>query len=273
MKTTDAERSATRATEPYQVRAVLRAMDLLDCFTPAEPEFSLALLADRAGLCSSTTYRLLQTLESRRYVEQDPQTGRYRLGLACLRLGEIAIVQLDLRERLRPLLLDLRNEYREAVHLAILDPHRLEVIYLDKLDGLLPIGMMSSRVGARAPAYCTGIGKALLAFTEPATIVAHYRDYPPLAYTPHTITELKRLLEHLVEIRRHGYAVDDVEHEPDVKCIAVPVYDHTRAVACAVSISGPEARMDRHIAEEQLVDRMLKLAGDASSRLGYSGGA
>lgn len=273
MQPTSLERAGTRGSEPYQVRAVLRAMDLLDCFTPAEPEFGLAQLAERAHLCASTTYRLLQTLESRRFVEQDPHTGRYRLGLACLRLGEIAIVQLDLRERLRPVLLDLRNEYCEAVHLAILDHHRLEVIYVDKLDGLLPIGMMSSRVGARAPAHCTGIGKALLAFAEPVAVVAHYRDYPPRAYTPRTITDLNRLLEHLSEVRRQGYAVDNVEHEPDVKCVAVPVYDHRRVVSCAVSISGPEARMDKRIAEEQLVDRMLKLASNASSRLGYTGEA
>jgi IclR family transcriptional regulator, KDG regulon repressor len=273
MQPTSLEQAGTRRSEPYQVRAVLRAMDLLDCFTPAEPEFSLAQLAERAHLCASTTYRLLQTLESRRYVEQDPQTGRYRLGLACLRLGEIAIVQLDLRERLRPLLLDLRNEYREAVHLAILDHRGMEVIYVDKLDGLLPIGMMSSRVGVRAPAHCTGIGKALLACADPAAIVAHYRDHPPRAYTPRTITDSNRLLEHLSEVRRLGYAVDNVEHEPDVKCVAVPVYGHTGAVACAVSISGPEARMDRHMAEEQLVERMLKLAWDASSHLGYTGGA
>jgi IclR family transcriptional regulator, KDG regulon repressor len=272
MRGTTRSRGGTQVSEPYQVRAVLRAMDLLDCFTPAEPEFNLAQLAERAHLCTSTTFRLLQTLEARRYVEQAPQTGRYRLGVACLRLGETAIVQLDLRDRLRALLLDLRNEYRETVHLAILDYHRMEVIYVDKLDGLLPIGMMSSRVGARAPAHCTGIGKALLAFAEPDVVVAHYRDYPLRAYTPRTITDLNGLLEHLAEIRRQGYALDNVEHEPDVKCVAVPVYDHTRVVACAVSISGPEARMDKHIAEQQLIERMLTLAQDASSQLGYSGG-
>jgi len=266
------ERPATQASEPYQVRAVLRAMDLLDCFTPAEPEFSLAQLAERARLCSSTTYRLLQTLESRGYIEQVPQTGRYRLGLACLRLGEIAIVQLDLRERLRPFLFELRNRFRETVHLAILDSHRMEVIYVDKLDGLLPIGMMSSRIGARAPAHCTGVGKALLAYEDPAEVVAHYHEHPPTAFTPRTLTDLDRLMQHLADVRSQGFATDDVEHELDVKCVAVPVRNHTGAVACSASISGPEARMDRHIAEEQLVTDMLRLARDASRCLGYAGG-
>jgi IclR family KDG regulon transcriptional repressor len=243
------EQRGPKVAESYQVRAVLRAMDLLDTFTPVEPELGLAQLADRANLCASTTYRLLQTLESRRFVEHDPQTGRYRLGLACLRLGEVAIVKMDLRERLRPLLLELRDDYREAVHLAILDLGRMEVSYLDKLDGLLPIGM---------------------AYAGDAVVEAHYRETAPRIYTPSTIADWAALAAHLAEVRRVGYALDNVEHEPDVKCIAVPVRNHFGTVACSVSISGPEARMDKHIAEDGLVDRMLRLATEASSRLGHT---
>jgi DNA-binding IclR family transcriptional regulator len=271
MQATSLQEVRTTTGDAYQVRAVLRALELLDCFTPRETELNLMQLAERSMLCSSTAYRLLQTLESRGYVEQDQQTGRYRLGMACVRLGEVAVAQMDLRERLRPLLEGLRDRFGEAMHLAVLDPHRLEVIYLDKLDGLLPIGMMGSRVGARAPAYCTGIGKVLLAFANPAHVAAHYQEFPPRAFTPRTIADVDRLLEHLAEVRHQGYAVDNAEHEPDVKCIAVPIRNHTRAVVCSASISGPEVRMDRHIAEERLVEQMLSLARDASGHLGYSG--
>jgi DNA-binding IclR family transcriptional regulator len=79
----------------------------------------------------------------------------------------VVIAHWDLRDRIRPLLAELRNECRKTVHLAILDRHRMEVVYLEKMDGLLPIGMMSSHVGGRSPAHCTGVGKALLAFATP----------------------------------------------------------------------------------------------------------
>lgn len=256
--------------ERYQVRAVRRALDLLDCFTPTRPDLTLAELAEQTGLSTSTAYRLLQTLECSDYVERDPQSGHYRLGISCLRLGGNVMAQLNLRERLRPLLTELRNEYGETVHLAVIDRTAMEVIYVDKLDGWLPIGMMSSRMGSRSPAYCTGVGKVLLAAAEPAAVREFYSEHPPRRFTPNTITDLDMLMETLASILRQGYALDDVEHEPDVKCVAVPIYDFTGLATCSVSMSGPKTRMDLHIRDEGLVERMLKLAQDASAQLGYA---
>jgi DNA-binding IclR family transcriptional regulator len=265
------ERLETSSGERYQVRAVVRALDLLGCFTPREPELSLVQLAERSGLSLSTVFRLLQTLEGRGYVEHDLDTGRYRLGLSCLRLSETVIAQMDLRERLYPLLAELREECCETVHLAVLDSQRMEVVYLDKLDGLLPIGIMSSHIGGRAPAHCTGVGKVLLAFADPAKVLAFYRQHPPQRFTPHTITDLDALLTCLEDVRRLGYALDDVEHETDVKCIAVPVWSHTGAAVASVSVSGPRARMDGYLGQGKLAARMIALGADASQRLGYGG--
>jgi IclR family KDG regulon transcriptional repressor len=259
-----------RSTRRYQVRAVRRALDLLDCFTPAEPELTLLQLAEQTGLSTSTAYRLVQTLELSDFVEHDGETGRYRLGLSCLRLGGNVMARLDLRGRLRPLLTALRDDYGETVHLAILDRSRMEIVYLDKLDGLLAIGMIS-HIGARAPAYCTGVGKALLAHVDPAVVEAFYRENPLQRYTASTITDLDVLADSLARIRDRGYALDCLEHEPDVKCVAVPVHDYTGTVACSVSLSGPEARMDQHLEQEGLLERVLGLAREASARLGYAG--
>lgn len=263
-------RTEPRSTDQYQVRAVRRALDVLDCFTPSEPELTLGQLAEETGLSMSTAYRLVQTLECHDYVEQNPRTGRYRLGISCLRLGGNVMARLDIRDNLRPLLTTLRDEYGETIHLAVLDQSCMEVIYLDKRDGLHGIGMIS-RVGARAPAHCTGVGKCLLAHVDPAVVATFHAEQPLQCFTPNTITDPEKLLESLADIRERGYALDCVEHEPDVKCVAVPVYDYTGTVACSASVSGPEARMDLHIEQEDLVERMLKLASDASDRLGYSG--
>ena len=249
-----------------------RALDLLATFSTAEPELTLTELTSRLNLSASTTYRLLVTLENRRYVEHNHQTGGYALGVACLDLGTVFLSQLDFRDRVLPLLESLREECRETVHLAVLDRNQMEVIYLEKLEGLLPIGMMGSRVGGRAPAHCTGLGKCLLAYLPESVVRDFYSTKGVRAYTANTITDLGELLLDMGRIRERGYAVDDVEHEPDVKCLAAPVWNHREAVVGAISVSGPEQRMDHLIAESNLVEKLRATAHEASGRMGYPGG-
>lgn len=253
----------------YQIRAVDRALELLGVFSTAESEFTLTELSARLNLNTSTTYRLLVTLESRDYVEQNPESGRYRLGVACLRLGSVFLSQVDLRKRALPLLERLRDECKETVHLAILDGHRMEVVYLEKLEGLLPIGLMSSRIGGRAPAYCTGLGKSMLAYEEEEIVRRFYAASGLQAYTPHTITGLDDLLRELSEIRKRGYAIDNAEHEPDVKCVAAPVWNHQHAMVGAISVSGPVERIDRLLTEQGLIEKVKETAHEASTQMGY----
>ncbi|HAL62365.1 MAG TPA: IclR family transcriptional regulator [Chloroflexi bacterium] len=252
----------------YQIRAVDRALELLGVFSTAESEFTLTELSARLNLNPSTTYRLLVTLESRDYIEQNPESGRYRLGVACLRLGSVFLSQVDLRKRALSLLERLRDECKEAVHLAILDRHRMEVVYLEKLEGLMPIGLMSSRVGGRAPAYCTGLGKSMLAYEEEEVVREFYTANGLQVYTPHTITVIDDLLRELSEIRKRGYAIDNAEHEPDVKCVAAPVWSHQHAVVGAISVSGPVERIDRLLAEGVLIEKVKETANEASTRMG-----
>lgn len=254
--------------ERYKIRAVDRALELLGVFSTAESELTLTELSNRLNLNPSTTYRLLVTLESRDYVEQNPESGRYRLGVACLRLGSVFLSQVDLRKRALPLLERLRDECKETVHLAILDRHRMEVVYLEKLEGLLPIGLMSSRVGGRAPAYCTGLGKSMLAYEQEEIVREFYAATGLQVYTPHTITSIDDLLRELSAIRKRGYAIDNAEHEPDVKCVAAPVWNHQHAVVGAISVSGPLERIDRLLAEHGLIEKLRETAREASTRMG-----
>ncbi len=260
------------SSDRYQIRAVARALDLLTAFSTSDPELTLTELSSRRNLSVSTTYRLLATLESRGYVERNSQTGGYSLGVACLDLGAIFLSQLDLRERVLPLLEALRQECEETVHLAILDTDRMEAIYLEKLEGLLPIGMMGSRVGGRAPAHCTGLGKCMLAYLPEADVHDFYASAGLEPRTPNTITDLGELRLELMKTRERGYAIDDVEHEPDVKCVAAPVWNHRQVVVGAISVSGPERRIDRLMAEHDLVARVQRTAHEASIRLGYPAG-
>jgi DNA-binding IclR family transcriptional regulator len=245
-------------------------MDLLATFSTAEPGLTLTELSSRLNLSASTTYRLLVTLENRRYVEHNHQSGGYALGVACLDLGTVFLSQLDFRDRVLPLLESLREECKETVHLAVLDRNQMEVIYLEKLEGLLPIGMMGSRVGGRAPAHCTGLGKCLLAYVPDPVVREVYSANGMRAYTPNTITDVDELLLEMARIRKRGYAIDEVEYEPDVKCVAAPVWNHRQTVVGAISVTGPEQRMNRLIAEGDVIESVLEAAQEASVRLGYS---
>jgi DNA-binding IclR family transcriptional regulator len=252
----------------YRIRAVERALVLLEAFTIGEPEVSLTDLSGRLGLNASTVFRLLATLQTRSYVEQSPENGRYRLGPACLQLSSVYLAQADMRRRLTPLLTALRDDCRETVHLATLDRRRMEVVYLEKLEGLLPIGLMGSRVGGRSPAYCTGLGKAMLAHEPPEAAWTFYEARGLRAHTRKTITTSEVLSRELAEIRQRGYALDNTEHEPDVKCVAAPVWNHRREVAGAISVAGPAERIERLITERGLIEKVKVVAAEASELMG-----
>jgi IclR family transcriptional regulator, KDG regulon repressor len=257
------------AREKYNVRAVQRALDLLRAFLSHDGGMSAAELGKQIDLGPSTVFRMLVTLESQGFVEQDPATGKYRPGVSCLELGSRFLKNNDLRSRAIAGLEELRNEFGETVHLTILQGN--EVVYLEKLAGLHPIGFMSSRVGDRAPAHCTGVGKALLAHLSDDELLARYPTGKLTRYTEHTITDLDSLRAALAKVRDQGYAIDQEEHELGVKCVAVPTFNHLGIVA-AMSLSGPVERMDHHISHERLIARIQRAAMEVSTRSGWGRG-
>lgn len=249
----------------YQIRAVERALDLLSTFSTSEPELSLTELSARLDLNPSSTFRLLMTLQPHGYLEQNPDNRKYRLGVACLELGSVFLNKSDIRKEALPIMSGLRDDCKETIHLARLAGS--EVVYLEKLDGLLPIGIMGSRVGGRAPAHCTGLGKAMLAYKPENEIRQLCAEADLRRFTSNTITDLGELLGELACIRERGYAIDNEEHEPGVKCVAVPIWNYRQNVVGAISVSGPAGRIDRAIAERELVARVKEAGQAISSRL------
>lgn len=252
----------------YNIRAVERALRLLTTLSDGTSR-SLTELSGAIGLSSSTTFRILATLARSGYVERASQSGSYRLGLACLELGQAYQVGSDIRQIALPELEKLRDDTMETVHLAVLDG--MDVVYLEKLNGLHAVQVMSSRVGGRLPAYCTGLGKVLLAYVDPTIVRAHFEQTGLRAYTQMTIASPSELMEHLEEIRRQGYALDEGEHEAEVRCAAAPVLDSTRKSVAAISVAGPAGRMEPLKANAALIERTLRAAQAISSRLGYRG--
>jgi DNA-binding IclR family transcriptional regulator len=249
----------------YMVRSVSRALELLKLFSVMEPELSLMQISERLRLSPSTAFRLLATLEAEGYVEHR-ENRKYHLGLTCLELGSIFLKQNDIRQQALPILRGLRDECKETVHLAVLSG--TEVVYLEKLDALLSIGFLGSHVGARAPAHCTALGKAMLAYKPENEVRQLYTGSRLNRHTPNTITDLEALLIELARTKARGFAVDNEEHEAGVKCVAVAVLDSSQLALGAISISGPAARMEQCLVKPALIDRLREAGHAIASRSG-----
>ncbi len=257
---------AEKPASPYNIRVLERALTVLRLLADGRPR-TLTELSEESGMSVSTTFRLLATLSAHSLLERDRSNGKYRLGLAVLEMARSYLEGNDLRRVALPILEHLRDETGETVHLGILD--EMEVVYLEKLHGHHAIGLMSSRVGGRSPAYCTGLGKVLLAHREAGEVQRHFEARGLRHYTSKTLRSVPDLMQHLEQVRAQGYGLDDGEHEPEVRCVAAPVFDLSGQAVAAVSVSGPGARMDPLAGQRQLIERVQQAAAEISHRLGH----
>lgn len=215
-----------------------RAFTLLTAFRPGDAELSLAELCRRTGLPKATAHRLLAELADWDIVERTP-TG-VRLGMRLFELGQLAPLQRGLREAAAPFLTDLFEATLETVHLAV--PDGTDVVYVQKIDGRRGPAV-ASRVGGRMPAYCTGVGKALLAFGPPERLAAVLAAGLERR-TPRTVIAPGLLDQELAAVRRRGVAEEHEESTVGIACVAAPVLDAAGLAVAAVSITGWVNRMD-----------------------------
>ncbi len=230
------------APERNQSASLRRALSVLEHVRDhagAGQGLSLTRLAEALGLSKSTVLRLTAPLIETKLLDRDRKTGAYRLGHGALHLGQAYLATLDLRTVAARESYRLMCEVRETVHLVVYDPP--EVVYIDKVENETTV-RMASRVGSRAPVYRTAVGKAILAWQpeeDVEKVVA--AGMPPM--TRYTITDADRLRTELGRIRQRGYAVDDRENEPEVRCVAAPIFNHADAVTSAISVSGLTSRI------------------------------
>ena len=163
----DAPPAISRRTEKGRLSSVATSVRLLKAFSEEQVEIGISDLAKRLGVAKSTVHRLAVTLVADGMLEQNPDTGKYRLGIALFRLGSLVRRRMTMSNEARPLLRELREKVNETVHLAVLDGS--EIMYVFNLESTQAIRMRSD-VGVRKPAYCTAEGQAILAF-QPAEVV------------------------------------------------------------------------------------------------------
>jgi DNA-binding IclR family transcriptional regulator len=174
----------------------------------------------------------------------------------------------DVRQQALPELEKIRDLTSETIHLGILD--QMEVVYLEKFHGLHAIGLMSSRIGGRAPAYCTGLGKVMLAYQDQENVRAYFEARGMKEFTVKTITDVDALIDHLVHISDQGFSIDDGEHENGVRCVAAPIFDFTGNVVAAISLSGPSERLDPIAQNQKLIEWIREAGAEISKKMGYS---
>lgn len=252
----------------YVVQAVDRALDILEAFGYSQEELGVTELAQRLRVPKNNVFRLLATLECRGYIEQDGRSGNYRLGIKTFEVANVYLHHLGLRRQARPVLEELAGKCNETAYLAVTDgPYVVYVLIQETTHTVRVI----SRLGRRLPAYCTAAGKVQLAYETQDRIAELLRDLPPRRRTQTTLAEPDRLLAHLREVARRGYAVNDEELEPGVRCVAAPVRDYSRHVVAGVGLSGPASRFPLERIEHELVPLVVEAGARISQRLGYEG--
>lgn len=246
------------------LRTLERGLAVLELLGTADSGYQVSEVAQRLDLPMGTTHRLLQTLRHANYVEQDPRTRRYQLGLKILELRGATVGAMRMAAEARPLLRDLMLRTGLRAHLAVYRGG--SVVYIDRVDN--PASLLQYvPLGKRALAHATGLGKAILAHSAEAEVEAYLARQPLTGLTSTTITEAETLRRELAAIRAQGFATDQGESEENTRCLAAPIFDYTGQVVAAASIAGAPEEVEPRL--PQLAPVIIGIARDISQRFGY----
>ncbi|MBP7402928.1 MAG: IclR family transcriptional regulator [Clostridia bacterium] len=218
-----------------------KALQIIEFMADYRKPARLQDIAEALEYPASTVIRYLATLSACRYVKQDPETLRYSLTLKLSKIGNMVSAQYNIRDFVKPYLLELVEKTGESACLAIDEHH--QAVYVDVESGPDNALRVMQRIGKEAPLYCTGVGKLLLLNYGRDELETIVREEGLVRLTHNTITDKEKLLSELEKVSNDGYAIDDEECELGARCVAAPIRDYTgRTVAC-ISVSGPVSRM------------------------------
>jgi IclR family transcriptional regulator, KDG regulon repressor len=252
--------------EDQYLSSVKNALRILKSFSIDEPEKKVSDISSSLGLNKSTVSRTMATLASEGFVQKDPETKKYRLGLSLLSLSSIINSNTDVYHESYPVLSRLVDNMGETAHISVID--KLEVIYLQKVECNHPVRFLT-HVGRRNPPHCTSSGKVLLAYADEELVNA-VLERELEKHTKNTITDPDKFRTHLKEIRKNGYSTSFEEFHDGVNSIAAPIYDYRGKVIAALSVVGPKQRIPLHKVQG-FAKKIIAAAKDVSDRMGYRG--
>lgn len=257
------------ATPGTAARSVIKSLDkvmqVLECFSRRDANLTPADIATRTGLPRATAHRLASTLRDIGLLEQNGRRDTYKLGMKLFQFGSLVLANLDLDKRARPHTTRLQHITGETVHLCVFDGS--EMAFVERHETGSAANTAVTRIEA-TPVFCTGVGKAFLAFQE-ALLIDRIIDEGLSRRTTHTLTDPQALRDDLQRTRERGYAVDNEENEPGIRCLAAPVRDANGQVIAAISVSGPVERI-APARIEGLAPIVRETADAVSRELGWS---
>jgi len=255
-----------KANPNYPIKVLDKTFSILDILLQHGSTMHMTEIAEKLGLYPSTIHRILDTLKYWGYVEQDPKSQKYRLGLKLLELGMAKLHKMDLVKEATPYLKELVKLCNETVHLGVREEE--EVLYLAKEESSQTIRMISY-VGKRSPLHCTALGKVLLAHLSTEERKKTLGEKVLRRLTENTITDEEELEKELGKVREQGFALDREENEKDVRCIAAPIRNYQGKVIAAISISSPIFRIDKNT-QNSLKEALIETSKKISMRLGHN---
>jgi DNA-binding IclR family transcriptional regulator len=248
----------------YNLESIDRMMAVISALEGAQDQ-PLEQVARTAGLSDATALRYLLSLSKHDFVERDPRTGTFRLGLRLFRLGALAIDGRDIVGIARPAMEQLLRTFGESVNLGARQAS--SVVLISVLDSPNPV-RKGSRVGETDVWHATSLGKALLgAMTDDEAadvLAASALNY----FTPNTITTVDGLQREMQAIRSRGYSIDDEEAVEGLRCVGAAILDHDGVASYALSVSGPKSRMTYSRIQE-IGEALAKCAAELSAQMGH----
>lgn len=246
------------------IQSVNRALRLIFLFTHDKPRLGITEISKSLGLPKPTVHALARTLVNNGMLEQDLETRKYKLGFKVYELGIVLTTSLEINQKGAGLAYQLANQTGMVSRIAIwgLDS-ALITVNIEPLSHLYFI----HQIGPRVPAYCSSLGKALLAFSEPEFLDGYLDRVHMRPLTENTITEKKRFLEEIEEIRRSGYAMDREENLLGMACIGAPVFGWGGRLEAAISISGDAKKIYKRM--DTLLSELLKTGKEISRAMGF----
>jgi IclR family pca regulon transcriptional regulator len=270
-KKVPASRSGRGLAPPGYPQPLVRGLAILNCFATKQPVRGVSELAEETGMSTSATHRYLSTLVCLGYLQQG-RRNEYRLTLKVLDLGLSTLAATTLRDHAHHYLTELCRHSSFTTSIAVLDGP--EILYIDRVPGIRHDQRpddLDLPAGSRLPAYCTAMGKLLLAHLQSTERTRILREMKLTVKTPNTITSKLALRKELRGISAAGFAINDQELALNVHAIAVPIRSADREVIAALNMTAPTLAISLANLVKHLKPHLLTIAGLISARLGYRG--
>ena len=226
--------------ETNLVQSVDRALRIIEFLAENPTGAGITEISKSLGLSKGTVHRLISTLKERDFAYQSSNTELYRLSYKILYLYNCISNNIDMFKVSRPIIRKFADKVDATVHLATLDEKRSNIVYIDRIEPMnsQKLFVMSSRVGKKAPCYCTAAGKMLLSQYSDDEIRDIMKGEEYKTYTDKTIKNIDEFLEEIHKVRKQGYALDENEYDHGIVCISIPIYNSNGKIDFAMSATG-----------------------------------